>query len=92
MRLECDAVAGDGVLDGANFFERDRFAIEHAGEDFCRIGLSVCFNVWKFPKVRIDDIARALADEESAAMFGDKGHEMSGRRGRAFGEIGELLL
>ena len=92
INFEDNAVPGDGVFDGGEFFEGGNFQAEFASGKALQVRAGGGgFEVGKFPKVGVDDAGGALSDEEFAAMLDYERHKASGGGGGPLAEVGELL-
>lgn len=80
--IERDAVARDGMSDGAQWFNCAGRSAQNAAARRLQVRAIVgAFCVGEFPKVRIDDTRRTLVDEKPPAAFGDEGDESAGSCG-----------
>ena len=77
-RCKCDAVAGDGVFNGAKRLGSGDVQFQFQCCDALRLGVGRCdFDIWEFPEVTVDDAVRALTDKEFAVALDDEGDEMA---------------
>ena len=87
--VEGDAVARDGVFDRAGWFKGCRVKADGRFGDLIDVGFAVDFNAWEFPKVRVDDSRRSLANENARVSVDDEGEETPRSGGSAAWEVWE---
>lgn len=91
--FECDAVTGDGMFDGAEWFHGGNAESQLFRSGVLRVvGARLSFGVREFPEVRVDDSGRALPDEEFTVALDNEGEEAAFGGGFAFAKVGELVL
>jgi hypothetical protein len=89
--VESDAIAGDGVFDGACSFDGFRTKTESALGNFVNVDFAVGLNIWEFPEMRVDDAGRSLANEVARVSLDDESEKTSRRGGSAAGNIWEQV-
>lgn len=86
--VKSDAIAGDGVFDGAKLFEGMRRESERGLGDLVRVGFAIEFGVWEFPEVRINDASGSLLNEVTGIPFDDESVESPRGSGSAAEDVG----
>lgn len=87
--VERDTIAGNGVFDGAQRFDRTREKSQDGLGYFGDVGFTVDLDIWEFPKVGIHRSSGPLSDEIVRISLDYKSAETS-RGGRsAAGDVGQ---